>query len=64
MFHHLLETYTDTTSYPNDCFYIEDSNALVHVLKDLPPTFGEKCLMVLDQMIHKKTFSFQVTVTT
>ena len=58
MLHHLLETYTDTVSYPNDSFYIEDSNALVHVLKDLASTFGEIYLMVLDQMVHKKYFVF------
>ena len=58
MIHHLLETYTDTISYPNDCLYIEDGNALVHLLKDLPLTFGEMCLMVLVQMVHKNNFVF------
>ena len=38
--HHLLETYTDIVSYPNDCFYIENGNALVQIFKDLPSTFG------------------------
>ena len=33
MLHHLLETYTDTVRYPNDCFYIEDDNALAYILK-------------------------------
>ena len=41
MLHHLLGTYTDTVSYQNDCFYIEDGNVSVHVLKELPPTFGK-----------------------
>ena len=58
MLHHLLETYTDTVSYPNDCFNIEDGHALVDVLKGLPPTFGEICLMVLNRMVHKKNFVF------
>ena len=56
--HHLLETYTNTVSYPNDSFYIEDGYVLVDVLKDLPPTFGEICLMVLNQMVHKMNFVF------
>ena len=40
MLHRLLETYTGTISYSNDCFYIEHGNALGHALKDLPPKFG------------------------
>ena len=40
MLHFLLEEYTDSVPYPKDTFHIEDGNALVHVLKDLPPTFG------------------------
>ena len=60
MLHHLLETYTDTVSYSNDCFYIENGNTLGHVLKDLPPTFGQIYLLVLDQMVHKKVFVFSI----
>ena len=36
--HHLLGTYAETVGYLNVCFHIEDGNALLHVLKDLPPT--------------------------
>ena len=42
--HHLLETNTDTVSSPNDCSCIEDSNALVQVLKDLPPKIWRNML--------------------
>lgn len=56
--HDLLETYTDKISYPNECFLFEDGNAMVHVLKDLQPTFGEICLMALDQMVHENNFVF------
>ena len=51
MLHFILEAYTDLPHYPNDCFHIEDGNALIHILKDLPPTFGEICLMILDQIV-------------
>ena len=44
--------------YSNDCSYIEDGNALLRALKDLPPTFGETYLIVLDQTVHKKNFVF------
>ena len=49
--------------YSNDCYYIEDGNALLHALKDLPPTFGEtyigSCIKhVLDQTVHTKNFVF------
>ena len=60
MFHHLLETYTGTVSYPRDCFYIEDRKASVHILKNVRPTFSEICLIVLDQMVHKKNFVFSI----
>ena len=29
--------------YPDDTLFIQDGNALFHVLKNLPPTFGDIC---------------------
>lgn len=41
-----------------DVFFIQDGNALFHALMDIPPTFGDICLKVLDQMMAKKNFVF------
>ena len=46
------------TMHPKDALYIQDGNALFHALINLPPTFGEICLQVLDQMVAKKNFVF------
>ena len=32
--------------------------ALLHILTNLPPTYGDICLQVLDQMVAKKHFLF------
>ena len=56
--HYLLE---DTTPgnlpYPKDAL-IQDGMTLLHVLTNLPPTCGEICLQILDQMAAKKHFLF------
>ena len=48
---------------PANSMYIQDGNALFHALKNLPPTFGEICLKVLDQMVAKTNLSFPLTPT-
>ena len=58
MLHFLLEEYTDHVEYPENSFHIEDGNALIHSLRDLPPTFGEICLLILDQLKSKRNFLF------
>ncbi|KAK1891029.1 Arginine--tRNA ligase [Dissostichus eleginoides] len=59
LLHYILE---DTTPkdlpYPKDALFIQDGMALLHVLTNLPPTCGEICLQVLDQMVAKKHFLF------
>ena len=58
MLHFLLEDITGDVSYPTDAIHIEDGMALLHILTNLPPTFGGICLQILDQMVHKKNFVF------
>lgn len=54
--HFLMEDAPEEVPYPNDALFIQDGNALFHVLRNLPPTCGEICLQVLDQMVAKKNF--------
>lgn len=56
--HFLLEDAPKDVSYPADALYIQDGNALFHSLKNLPPTFGQICLLMLDQMVSKNHFIF------
>ena len=56
--HYLLQDKDENVSNPKDALFIQDGNALFHVMKNLPPTFGEKCLQVLDQMTAKQHFVF------
>ena len=57
--HYLLEDITpENLPYPNDALFIQDGMALFHTLANLPPTCGEICLQVLDQMVAKKHFLF------
>ena len=49
--------------YPTDALFIQDGNALFHAMTNLPPTFGDICLHVLDQMIAKKTSSSPLILT-
>ena len=44
-------------SYPQDVLF-QDRTTLLHNLTNLPPTCGEICLQVLDQMVAKKQFLF------
>ncbi|XP_068248000.1 uncharacterized protein [Palaemon carinicauda] len=57
--HYLMEEFNqDELPYPKDALFIQDGMALLHVLSNLPPTCGEICLQILDQMIAKKHFLF------
>ena len=57
--HYLLEdTQPIDLAYPEGAFFIQDGMGLLHTLKDLPPTFGDVSLLILDQMIAKKNFLF------
>lgn len=57
--HYLLEDVTpENIPYPQDALFIQDGMALLHTLSNLPPTCGDICLQVLDQMIAKKNFLF------
>lgn len=56
--HHLLADRTEEVVYPANALFIQDGNALFHSITALPPTFGEICLMLLDQMVAKKNFVF------
>ena len=56
--HYLLQDKDEDMPYHKDALFIQDGNALFHVMKNLPPTFGEICLQVLDQMPAKEHFVF------
>lgn len=58
MLRYLLEDFTTDLAYPKEALFIQDGMALLHTLTNLPPTFGEICLQVLDQMVAKKHFLF------
>ena len=60
MLHFLLDDNLENVSYPKGAIHIEDGNALFHALtgSDLPPTFGEIVLKILDQMVSKKNCIF------
>ena len=58
MLHFLMEDISEDIPYPTDAMFIQDGNALFHTLKGLPPTFGEICLQILDQMISRRNFIF------
>ena len=58
MLHYVLDETTEEVQYPVESFFIQDGNALFYALTNLPPTFGDMCLMILDQMLAKKNFIF------
>ena len=59
MIHFLLEDASEEVVYPDDALFIQDANALFHVLKNLPPSFGAICLQMLYQMIVRRIFCIQ-----
>jgi len=58
MLHYLLADETEHVSYPQNAMFIQDGNALFHMLVGLAPTFGGICLQILDQMANKQNFVF------
>ena len=57
--HYLMQDISaEDISYPEDALFIQDGNALFHMLDNLPPTCGEICLLILDHMVSKKQFIF------
>ena len=58
MLHYLIDHTPEEVVVPANSMYIQDGNALFHALKNLPPTFGEICLKVLDQIVAKTNFVF------
>ena len=59
MLHYILKDITQNDlQYPKDAFFIQDGMALLHTLTDIPPSWGDLCLKVLDQMVAKKNFLF------
>ena len=57
--HHLCKDLElqDDFKYPQNPLVIQD-NAMFHMLSNIPPTCGEICLGILDQMSFKKNFIF------
>ena len=58
MFHFLLNNAAEEVVYPDDALFIQDGNALFHVLKNLSLTFDAICLLMLDQMVGKKNYVY------
>lgn len=58
MLHFLLEECDQDVTYPKDAIYIQDGMALLHVLTNIPHTFGQICMQILDIMCLKKNFIF------
>ena len=56
--HYLLADRNIEVQHPDGALFIQDGNALFHGLTFLPQTFGDVCLLILDQMIAKKNFVF------
>lgn len=56
--HHLLQDRDEEVPYPKDALFIQDGNALFHMMSNLPPTCGEICMQLLDQMVAKHHFVF------
>uniref|UniRef100_UPI00358E00C9 uncharacterized protein isoform X5 n=1 Tax=Myxine glutinosa TaxID=7769 RepID=UPI00358E00C9 len=56
--HHLLQDRDEEVPYPKDALLIQDGNALFHMMSNLPPTCGEICMQLLDQMVAKHHFVF------
>lgn len=59
LIHYLTEDANEEIQCPKEAtLFIQDGNALIHALKNLPSTFGHICLQILDQMIAKNDFVF------
>ena len=53
MLHFLLEDCLHDVMYSQDVIHIQDGMALLHVLTNLAPIFGQIYLQVLDIMVSK-----------
>lgn len=56
--HYLLQDRDEEVTYPKDALFIQDGNALFHMMTNLPPTCGEICMQLLDHMIANHHFVF------
>ena len=56
--HYLLQDRDEEVTYPKDALFIQDGNALFHMMTNLQPTCDQICMMLLDNMIPKKHFVF------
>ena len=52
---YLTHDVPENVAPPTDnVIYIQDGNAIIHMMKDLPPTFGLICLKLLDIVTFNK----------
>ena len=58
LLHYIAQDCPKDLPYPEDALHIEDGNAMIYTLSNLPPTFGEVSLQILDRMISKHDFIF------
>ena len=58
LLHAILDDVPEHIAYPDDALFIQDGNAHFHSLIDIPPTFGELSLRILNSMVSKKQFIF------
>ena len=49
----MLRDATVDVCYSDDALFIQDGDALLHMLQNLLPTFGAICLQMLNQMVAK-----------
>ena len=56
--YHLEDITPEDLLYPKDALVIQDCTTLLHNLTHFPPTCGQICLQVHDQMVAKKHFLF------
>ena len=60
MLHLIMEGHDVEEQYPKGSMFIQDGDALVHTLNNLPPKFGGICLQILDYMAAKQNFIFSI----
>ena len=58
LYYHLEDITPEDLPYHKDALFIQDRTTLLHNLTNLPPTYGEICQQVFDQMVAKKHFLF------
>ena len=51
-----MEDYNADVQHPRYSMFIQDGNALLHTLVNLPRTFGGICLQILELMFSQKEF--------